>query len=92
MADHALKTGSGGFEVKLMNSLKPGLEDKDSIAPDGRDFTSMCRIGWTVKDRDEIVFNCFRAKGKKVFSIRNRFINKCIIKQIYGITMLHIYD
>lgn len=51
MADHSLKGGSGGFEVKLVESFK--TDDKDAIAPDGRNFSSMCRIGWTVKDRNE---------------------------------------
>lgn len=48
MADHSLKTGSGGFEVKVTESFT--TEDKDATAPDGRDFSAMCRIGWTVKD------------------------------------------
>ena len=70
LADHSLKSGSGGFEVKLVESFP--AQDADSVAPDGRDFSAMCRIGWTVKDRNErFCFNHF---------IKDRGINTVISK------------
>ena len=49
VADHALRTGSGGFEVKLVEVVKGTELDEDSQF-DEKDYSSICRIGWTVKE------------------------------------------
>ena len=48
-ADHSLKVGSGGFEVKIVD--KKGAEEE----------ALQCRVGWTVKEWNEAIFCYFES-------------------------------